>query len=196
MISLSRGRRKRGKNGCSADQRYFLALRSVNNAAPPCFCATRFATRTASSIAIGASSRTNVWRAAVEACTASGRDQRLAGTGVAALHRGVGRSRGSTEDAVSVSRRSRRGPSSHNPQNSISVCQSRPLRARREASIASTAPTLPAQMAAIRRSTPAAGAAEIVVNELDHGPAECASAIGEAILATATLMVVQELVGR
>ena len=126
----------------------------MNNAAPPCFCATRFATRTASSIAIGASSRTNVWRAAVEACTASGRDQRLAGTGVAALHRGVGRSRGSTEDAVSVSRRSRRGPSSHNPQNSISVCQSRPLRARREASIASTAPTLPAQMAAIRRSTP------------------------------------------
>src|SRR5260370_42204084 len=43
---------------------------------------------------------------------------------------------------------------------------------------------------------PAAGTSEIVVNDLDRGPAERASAIGEAILATATLMVVQELVGR
>ena len=43
---------------------------------------------------------------------------------------------------------------------------------------------------------PAAGTAEIVVDHLDRGPAERTSAIGEAILATATLMVVQKLVGR
>ena len=41
-----------------------------------------------------------------------------------------------------------------NPQNSISVCQSRPLRAKRDASIASTAPTRPSQIAASRRSKP------------------------------------------
>src|SRR5215468_7445663 len=41
-----------------------------------------------------------------------------------------------------------------NPQNSISVCHSRPLRARRDASIANTAPTLPAQIAPIKRSKP------------------------------------------
>src|SRR6516162_9490303 len=37
-----------------------------------------------------------------------------------------------------------------NPQNSISVCQSRPLRASRDASIANTAPTRPSQIAANR----------------------------------------------
>jgi len=48
------------ENGCGADQGYFLGQRSVNNAALPCFCAPRFATRTASGIATSASSRTNV----------------------------------------------------------------------------------------------------------------------------------------
>jgi hypothetical protein len=41
-----------------------------------------------------------------------------------------------------------------NPQNSIRVCQSRPLRARREASIANTAPARPSQIAASMRSKP------------------------------------------
>src|SRR6516162_7802631 len=40
------------------------------------------------------------------------------------------------------------------PQNSISVCQSRPLRASREASIANTAPTRPSQIADSKRSKP------------------------------------------
>ena len=47
------------ESGCSADQGYFLVARSVNNSAPPCFCAMKFARRTARSIATGASSRTS-----------------------------------------------------------------------------------------------------------------------------------------
>jgi hypothetical protein len=39
-------------------------------------------------------------------------------------------------------------------QNSSNVCQSRPLRASRDASIANTAPAVPAQIAASRRSNP------------------------------------------
>src|SRR5207244_9781899 len=41
-----------------------------------------------------------------------------------------------------------------NPQNSINVCQSRPLRASRDTSIASTAPTRASQIAASKRSKP------------------------------------------
>jgi transposase len=41
------------------------------------------------------------------------------------------------------------------PQNSISVCQSRPLRARRDTSMANTAPTRPSQIAASSRSVEA-----------------------------------------
>src|SRR5215469_12445768 len=40
------------------------------------------------------------------------------------------------------------------PQKSISVCQSRPLRASRDASMANTAPTRPSQIAASSRSKP------------------------------------------
>ena len=47
------------ENGCSADQGYFAGGRFVNNAAPPCFCVTRFARRTASGIATLALSRTS-----------------------------------------------------------------------------------------------------------------------------------------
>src|SRR5450631_3777902 len=87
-----------------------------------------------------------------------------------------------------------------NPQNSISVCQSRPLRARREASIASTAPTRPSQIVANRRSKPracdtAARAAEIIVNDLDSGPAKLFGAIGEPVLAAPALMIVCQLIG-
>jgi len=98
------------ENGCSADQGYFPGGGSVNNAAPPCFCATRFARRTASGIAIGASSRTSASRRTrrAKACPSSGRDQRLAGIGLAPIDRGVGRAGRSTEDAGAISRGSLR----------------------------------------------------------------------------------------
>src|ERR1700680_1848657 len=60
-----------------------------------------------------------------------------------------------------------------NPQNSISVCQSRPLRARRDAS---------------------AGAAEVVVDDCDVAPAKLLGAIDEAVLAPSALMIMRELV--
>src|ERR1700737_171159 len=87
------------------------------------------------------------------------------------------------------------------PQNSISVCQSRPLRASRDASIANTAPTRPSQIAASRRSKTrpvdaASRAAKIIVDDLDHGPAELPSTIGEPVLTAAALRVVQELIRR
>src|SRR5215475_9494677 len=74
------------------------------------------------------------------------------------------------------------------PQNSSSVCQSRPLRARRDASIARTAPTRPSQIAANSLSKPGAGcptvpcAAEIIVNYLDLAPPEPASALDKCVL--------------
>src|SRR5215467_4131293 len=74
------------------------------------------------------------------------------------------------------------------PQNSSSVCQSRPLRARRDASIARTAPTRPSQIAANSLSKPGAGcptvpcAAEIIVNYLDLAPPELASALDKCVL--------------
>ncbi len=86
-------------------------------------------------------------------------------------------------------------------QNSSSVCQSRPLRARREASMETTAPTLPA---ADRRQQPlearpcdaAGGHAEVVVDDHDFCPAERARPIGQGVLASAALVVVAQLVGR
>src|SRR5450631_594057 len=86
-----------------------------------------------------------------------------------------------------------------NPQNSISVCESRPLRARRDASIASTAPTRPSQIVASSRSKPgtrdaATGAAEVVVDDIDVTPAKLLGAIDEAVLAPSALMIMRELV--
>jgi hypothetical protein len=52
------------ENGRNTDRRYFPGERSVNDAAPACFCAIRFARRTASGIATGAWSRTNASPAA------------------------------------------------------------------------------------------------------------------------------------
>src|ERR1700730_10379292 len=88
-----------------------------------------------------------------------------------------------------------------NPQNSISVCQSRPLRARREASIASTAPTRPSQIVANRRSKPgraippperprSSSMTSTVVQP------SCLAAIGEPVLAAPALMIVCQLIGR
>src|SRR5271163_2157050 len=64
-----------------------------------------------------------------EACAAFGRDQRLAGTRLAPLDRGVGRGGGSTKDAVSVSRRSRRGPSSRRLDRSVEALAAAPVSA-------------------------------------------------------------------
>src|SRR5207245_9232005 len=88
-----------------------------------------------------------------------------------------------------------------NPQNSINVCQSRPLRASREASIANTAPTRPSQIAASKRSKPGRAMPpperpRSSSTTLDGGPAELLGAIGEPVLAVPALLVAHELVGR
>jgi hypothetical protein len=85
-----------------------------------------------------------------------------------------------------------------NPQNSISVCQSRPLRASRETSIANTNAAL-----ADRRQQPlearprdaAARAAEIVVDDLDGSPTELFGATGQTVLAPQALLVGHKLIG-
>src|ERR1700679_3995432 len=86
------------------------------------------------------------------------------------------------------------------PQNSIRVCQSRPLRARRDTSMAKTDPTRPSQIAASRRSTGPAGAgsrpAKIVVNHQDVLPAQVSRTICKTILTAAALVVVQQLIRR
>ena len=117
------------ESGCSADQGYFLRHRSVNNGAPLCSCAIRFASRTASGIATGASSRTSAWRAEAwsRSMCCTGRDQRHARTGVAALDRSVGRGGGSAEDAISVSRRSLRGASARRLDRSTEPLAASPL---------------------------------------------------------------------
>src|SRR5450631_76469 len=82
-----------------------------------------------------------------------------------------------------------------NPQNSISVCQSRPLRASREASIANTAPTRPSQIAVSSRSK--SGRLMPPLDDLDRGPAELpGTMIGESVLTAAARRVVRDLIGR
>jgi hypothetical protein len=86
-----------------------------------------------------------------------------------------------------------------NPKNTMSVCQSRPLRARRQASIANTAPTRagtdgsqnslePRTLNAYARSS------EIVVDDLDGRPAKLPGAIGKPVLPALALEVVHELI--
>jgi hypothetical protein len=86
-----------------------------------------------------------------------------------------------------------------NPQNSMSVCQSRPFRARREASIARTAPTRPSQIAANNRSKAWTGDAtartsEIVVDDLDSRPAKLLGTIGKPILSPLAFKIMHELI--
>ena len=64
-----------------------------------------------------------------EARSASGRDQRLAGTGVAPVDRGVGRGGGSTEDAVAVSRGSLRRASAGRLDRSVEAVRAAPVSA-------------------------------------------------------------------
>src|SRR5215831_15316433 len=84
-------------------------------------------------------------------------------------------------------------------QNSSSVCQSRPLRASRDASIANTAPAVPG--ADRHEQTLEAGTrltitrpAEIIVDNNDVLPAECARPCRQAVLSTAALGVVEQLI--
>ena len=85
------------------------------------------------------------------------------------------------------------------PQNSISVCQSRPLRARREASIAKTAPARPSQIAARRRSkpgrlTPEPRTPEIIIDDYDVLPAQLPRTFLKAVLTSPAFVIVQHLV--
>ena len=88
------------------------------------------------------------------------------------------------------------------PQNSSSVCQSRPLRASREASIETTAPTpRPSQMAARSlskpgRAMPRRRSGRVVVDHLDGVPPQRAGAIDQGVLPAATLVNVEDLIGR
>ena len=79
------------------------------------------------------------------------------------------------------------------------VCQSRPLRARRGASIASTAPTRPSQVEgqqSLEAWTTDADArlSEIVIHDLDNRPAKLLGAIGEPILSLLALKIVHGLI--
>src|SRR6267378_3369690 len=80
------------------------------------------------------------------------------------------------------------------PQNSISVCQSRRLDRKYGADPPLTDRS---QQALETRPVGAASrAAKIIVDDLDHGPAEVPSTIGEPVLTAAALRVVQELICR
>ena len=86
------------------------------------------------------------------------------------------------------------------PQNSRRVCQSRPLRARRDASTDMTAPTRPSQIAASSlskpgRLTPPAGSTQVVVDDLDVVPAQQSRSLGKAVLSTLALQIVGDLLG-
>ena len=105
--------------------------RSVNNAAPPCFCAIRFATRTASGIATGAWSRTSASRAealcrsmcCIWARSTTRRNWR------GAARSSVGRGCGSTQDPVAVSRRSLRRSAAGRLDRSVEALAASPLSA-------------------------------------------------------------------
>jgi hypothetical protein len=91
---------------------------------------------------------------------------------------------------------------STNPHNSSRWCQSRPLRASREASKQSTAPTCPAHRAATNRSKPGrstvplADRPEIVVNDLDVGEAAPPRDIDKLVLGPLALKVRLHLLRR
>src|ERR1700704_1779387 len=75
------------------------------------------------------------------------------------------------------------------PQNSIIVCQSRPLRARREASIAKTAAAIEA-----RPGDAGARAPEIIVDDHDVLPAQLPRAFRKTVLTPPAFVIVQHLV--
>src|SRR5215470_12470438 len=88
-----------------------------------------------------------------------------------------------------------------NPQNSISVCHSRPLRARRDASIASTAPTCRSQIAESSRSNPGRAnpppdLPQIIIDDLHTAPSELLGTINKPELPAPTLVIVRQLIRR
>jgi len=85
-----------------------------------------------------------------------------------------------------------------NPRNSISVCQSRPLRANRDASFASTvhAPFADCRQQAVEAGMrdAATRATEIIGDDLDLAPSELLGAIDEPILSVPTLLIARQLI--
>src|SRR5215469_1131530 len=84
------------------------------------------------------------------------------------------------------------------PQNSISICQSRPLRASldREHRADVSGADCADQTIKAGAGDAACRAAKVIIDDLDASPAELPSAIGERILAALALFVVDQLIGR
>lgn len=85
------------------------------------------------------------------------------------------------------------------PQNSNSVCQSRPLRASREASSDSTAPIRPSQIAARSFSKPGRrppAPDQIIVDDVHIGPTQLPGALDEPILSPLAFNILHNLKGR
>src|SRR6185312_3021378 len=106
VTDRNRGRRlQSAAKPCSEDQGHFPGGGRLYNAQPSCFSGTPSARRTARSTVIGAS-----WRIAGSAATGrcrgrccTGRDQRVAGTGLAQVNRHPGGSGTAAAHAVAVS---------------------------------------------------------------------------------------------
>jgi hypothetical protein len=93
----------------------------------------------------------------------------------------------------------RTGPGATSPQNSISVCQSRPLRAKtrrldREHSADTAVADRCEQPLKAGTRDAATRAAEICVDDIDVAPGKLLGAIDEAVLAPPALMIVLELI--
>ena len=96
------------ENGCSEDLPCSQQRIPTARFAGSCFCGRPNERRTARRTSIGALSRTSVWQAGVSPAPRSvfGRDQLLAGCGVAQGHRGSRRRCGASADTGAVPRRS------------------------------------------------------------------------------------------
>ena len=86
------------------------------------------------------------------------------------------------------------------PQNSIRVCQSRPLRARREGldrehDADATITDCSQQPLETRTGDASARSSEIVVDDLDGRPAKLPGAVGKPVLSALALEVVHQLIG-
>src|SRR4249920_1263467 len=84
-----------------------------------------------------------------------------------------------------------------NPQNSISVCQSRPGKTRRldreHSADTAVADRCEQPLEAGTRDA-ATGAAQVVVDDIDVAPAKLIGAVDEVVLAPSALMIMRELV--
>src|ERR1700730_12139217 len=78
-------------------------------------------------------------------------------------------------------------------QRSIRWCQSRPLRARREASMQKTAPIGNQLLEAWPLNEPRSGAAKIVIDNDDRCEADCTRRFGERVLTPLALGILRDL---